>query len=160
MVDKSGKNTLYLVITAILLACMFLVVLSSLGLSAKQESIEISSQPPVIFNTEDDDNDIFSPTPSATDATLITQEEALQIATPLIDQYVTENNRTITEVMVEFYQNSTDACPTWDIHWNFKSLNMSVPTQADNLQYYIIGYFVRINALNGEVLYANEQGKM
>ncbi len=99
---------------------------------------------------------------------LITEEEALKIAMPLIEQYANENNRTIITVNASFYPSSRDlsgsrggssledlgkenvtwlSSPCWQIDARFDP----VKYEDDHEQYYTTGYCVLIWADNGEI---------
>jgi len=92
---------------------------------------------------------------------LLTENEAVNIARPLINQYTAENNRTITNMTTTFltskFWNGTDwsTRPRWNIYAQFdRSSYLGTP------QYWIIGYIVEIWADTAEIHYHEEYGVM
>jgi hypothetical protein len=119
------------------------------------------------------------PTPEPTQTPLMTQQEALATATPIIEQYASENNRTITSIKANFNPKlqditgtreensitknhsaftpdqyiSSPSYPAWMIEATFEPLHYTGPngTLPDGIQYYTYGYFVNIWAENKQI---------
>jgi len=79
-----------------------------------------------------------------------TDDQAMKIAMPSIEQYTTENNRTIKTLNATFYNSTKGA--VWEVVAVFD------PVRGTGIQDYIDGYDVSIWANNGEIYYAEEQG--
>ncbi len=93
---------------------------------------------------------------------LLTENEAVNIARPLINQYTAENNRTVANMTTTFltskFWNDTDwsTRPRWNIYAQF---DRSAYTYRDP-QYWIIGYVVEVWADTAEIHYHEEYGVM
>jgi cytoskeletal protein RodZ len=106
-----------------------------------------------------------SPTPTPQNNSLITEEQAKQIAMPLIQQYANEHNRTITTVNATFYSNfkansfppsqQSVTFPGWLINAGY----VRAP-QDSGEQYWILGYQVIVRADTGQVYSSNVAGIM
>ena len=120
-----------------------------------------------------------TPAPETNSTALISKEEALSIAMPIIDKYAQENNRTITSVDASLGQTSTmsditghfanpshpmASNPSWLINAQFatigdpNSIRLPNGTNPTNDQYWITGYQVSLWANNGQVFSSNVLG--
>lgn len=90
---------------------------------------------------------------NSTQNPLISNNEAISIATPYINQYATEYNRTVTNVTATFH---TDwgTRPVWDVFGGYDRTNIT------GGQYWIIGYEVVVYADNGQIDYKQAYGVM
>ena len=93
---------------------------------------------------------------------LLTQDQALSIAMPIIQQYAEENNRKIDSV------NATLTNGFWKVSANFQwagppslvPVNDENGTVTNNPQLWIFGYVIDIKPESGEIFYSQAQGVM
>jgi hypothetical protein len=178
-----GRKRVYGFTAIILVLCISLSVFLSLGFNAKVsiQAQESDAQPEAltpnqVTDSSAGDNGVGA-SASATNSqnkSLITEEEALSIAMPLIEQYAKENNRTVTTVNASFCPSSRDlsgsrggssledlgkenvtwlSFPCWEIDARFEP----VKYEDNHEQYYTTGYSVLIWADNGEIRSAGPQ---
>jgi hypothetical protein len=108
-----------------------------------------------------------SPTPQSTptseDNTLLTEEEALAIAKPVIERYAQENNRTITGFKVCVSPTEPgNPYLIWIISAGFSLEELPQPrpikdengTVVGSVQWGTVGYSVSISAITGQVLFS------
>lgn len=93
----------------------------------------------------------------------MTEDEALRIAMPYIEQYAKENNRSIESVGATLYETKdtqgergSQTYPCWEINAGFARLNYT--ENGDNTQYYITGYSVGVWADTREVRWSSIMG--
>ena len=89
---------------------------------------------------------------AVTDAPVSAADQAIKIATPSIDQYATENNRTIKTVNTKFYNATSTKGDAWEVVAIFDLVS------GTGAQDWIDGYTVSIWADSGEIYYAGERG--
>ena len=158
MGDKGTKSRkpLYGLIAIMLVACISLSVFLSL-----QYNVKAPIKPDLSAQQTTSTNPILpaalpSPTNSSQNS-LITKEEAVNIAMPYIDQYATENNRTIANVTAIFFKSFNSGNRSgWNVNAEFVQVcgpvdiwtNTSAPNDP---QYWIIGYQVSVYADGGEI---------
>jgi hypothetical protein len=145
----SGKKTkrrkrVYGLVAMVLVFCASLAVFASLASNAPQNSPQ----------AQNDQNKAIS----SSLASLVTAEEALKTAMPIIEQYAVDNNLTVVTVNATLCLsvrdisavrgNCSQSYPEWLVDADFETVN------------YIYGYSVLIWADNGEVRSAVPQGYM
>lgn len=81
-----------------------------------------------------------------------TNDQALKIAMPNINQYAVENNRTVKTVNATFFNSTSTKGATWEVVALFDLV------RGAGAQDWIDGYTVSIWAKNGTVYYAKERG--
>lgn len=81
---------------------------------------------------------------------VLTDEQAIKIAMPSIEQYASENNRTIKSVNATFYNSTSTKGAAWEVFARFDLV------REPAAQHWINGYTVSIWANNGEISYAKE----
>jgi hypothetical protein len=96
----------------------------------------------------------------------ISADEAIQIATPYINQYANENNRTIIDVKATFNfvpdfacersDNSSALYPIWGVEASFEKITYNSWPPSGN--YYFIGYSVTIWADTAQIQSHGVQG--
>jgi hypothetical protein len=104
-------------------------------------------------------NKSVTPTPIP----LIPQEQAIEIAMPLINQYAADHNRTITTITASFSplcripngSSLSDPFQGWLIEASYVRTG-----QETGAEYYIFGYQVIVRAENGQVAFSNVEGYM
>jgi hypothetical protein len=110
------RKQVYGLVATLLVVCLSLSIFFSIQFSVNASVEEQNPMPTATPNpptptptTQPSETPTCTsqPTPTAT-PTLMTEEEALAIATPLIDQYAAENNRTITSIKATFISNMKD----------------------------------------------------
>jgi predicted PurR-regulated permease PerM len=85
-------------------------------------------------------------------SSVLTDDQAIEIALPNINQYTGENNRTIKTVNATFYNSTVTKGATWEVVALFDLV------RGTGVQDWIDGYTVSIWAENGTVYYAEERG--
>jgi cytoskeletal protein RodZ len=106
-----------------------------------------------------------SPTTTPQNNSLITEEQAIQIAMPTIEQYANEHNRTITTVKATFYPNfKTGSWPSVSLSvsfpaWLVEASYARAPEDSGE-QYWIFGYQVIVQAETGQIYSSNAAGIM
>ncbi|MCW3995383.1 MAG: hypothetical protein NWE98_04440 [Candidatus Bathyarchaeota archaeon] len=189
--QKTKKLWLYCLIVILLTSFIIIPIVTAIVLSKplNQEPTSTQSDQTIDKNSlnsvnRDETDANLNPT-NSTEAplclnnhtALLTEDEALAIAMPVIEQYATENNRVIASINVTFsasvrdiYGSRTDnptplepingqSYPQWTIKASFKPTNNS-PT-SDNSPFHnseISGYCVLIWADNGQIRSASVQG--
>jgi hypothetical protein len=184
MVEKPHSHRkFYVIVTIVLAICIGLAFFLSLGISAQNPPASLTEiQTPSsnqILGADESNNVTFA---------LITEDEAIELATPLIQRYATENNRTIISINSKFYpiipdingsrgglclpevlslnlsipetQQKISCFPEWSILATFDKVTgeFTVNSVPSNPQYWIYGYSVLIWADNGQIRYAEPQG--
>jgi hypothetical protein len=91
--------------------------------------------------------------PNSTQNPSISNDEAISIATPYINQYATEYNRTVTNVTATF-RTGWGKGPVWDVFGGYDRTNIT------GWQYWIIGYEVVVYVDNGQIAYQQAYGIM
>jgi hypothetical protein len=95
-----------------------------------------------------------SPTPFISQQkSLLTKEQAIDIAMPYINQYAKENNRTVTVVDTVFYE-LNGVGPVWDVFGAYQR------TDDTGAQHWIIGYKVTVFADSGQIYQQQARGVM
>jgi hypothetical protein len=106
--------------------------------------------------------------------TLLTEEQALAIAMPIIEQYATEHNRTIANVTTTFALNARDTSgvregPSMtellkedisivtDYQWPTYPM-WYITAHFEGTQEHILSYYISIYADNGQIQTSQEQG--
>ncbi len=90
---------------------------------------------------------------SSTQSGPISEDNAVALAMPYINQYATENGRTITNVTATLYENfNRSSRPGWEIYASFDR------NSTDDLQRWTIGYQVVVMADTGEIALKQEYG--
>jgi hypothetical protein len=98
------------------------------------------------------------------DNALHSKEEAVSEAMPLINEYVTRNNRTIANITASYNDKfNGQNQPCWTIQTKFESIDLNNKpltdaTPTDNYQHWIIGYQVVLEVNTGKVLVSQEMG--
>ena len=112
--------------------------------------------------------------------TSLTQQQAIDMAMPIIEKYAEENNRTITNITATLALSRDDGTrggPTFeevfamdlppgkshDQYWYFPAWTVRATFDSftnENLQYWIVGYTVTIWADTGLIKTASEDGVM
>jgi hypothetical protein len=140
---------------------------------------------PTINNARDSSNPNEWPNPgeiakaaSPTPTPLLTQDQAIEIAMPLINQYATNHNRTITTIKATFSANSRTYTMPYPPGTNLTTLPTPLATpiisdpfpgwlidaayvrtgQDTGAEYWIVGYQVVVRADNGQVASSNVAG--
>lgn len=85
-------------------------------------------------------------------SSVLTDDQAIEIALPNINQYAGENNRAIKTVNATFYNSTVTKGATWEVVALFNLV------RGTGVQDWIDGYTVSIWAENGTVYYAEERG--
>ena len=87
---------------------------------------------------------------------LITENEALRIAMPFIEQNAIESNRIVADVNATFYAKlNHQPRPAWHIQARYVTVK-----DLSSSQHWIIGYSILVWADTGEIQSANENGIM
>ena len=159
-----SKKHVYGLIAILFVVCLSLSIFFSLQLNVNAavrdqpdapEAATTPNQTPIPTNQ----TTLIStntPAPSTQNSSELTEDQALSIAMPYINQYATENNRTITTVSKTFVENS-DYGPAWFIEAMFEKVdngyisgNITNSNEVDP-RHWIIGYeIVVLN--NGQVV--------
>ena len=148
-VRVKSKKSIFALASIILVVCLCLSVYFSLGLGGiqAQESTDVQATPspspiPLVDETEN--------------STLITEEEALALAMPLIEQYAQDNNRSISGVKAIFKQNVADlegirTGSAWFVGAYFDQVSLTMDNGKGNPGYWIHGYSVCIWADTSQI---------
>ena len=181
----NAKKT-FAIVASVLVVCLVLSVYLSLQFSVNasiqdQNSTQASPNPTPTPTTQPTDTPTNTPLAIPTQRPLLTKDEALKIAIPLIEEYATNHNRVISSVNATFcssvkdlygmrtsnpspYQPITDphmilSYPQWSIDAVFEPTNDSYapghnPSTAEG---WIYGFNVLIWADNGQIRSATPQ---
>ncbi len=176
-----GRKLLYCAIAMSLAICIiipiFLLKYNPIFFSVGQNTNANRLAANDTLTTQEPANDsTASPSPSTVNITRLTEDEALKIAMPIINEYATENNRTIISINAAFYANVTDlegsrggpslynltqqnisASELKNIQWSSYP-EWAISAQFQGVKDYIHGYIVLIWADNGEIRSASPQG--
>jgi hypothetical protein len=86
-----------------------------------------------------------------------TQEQAIALAMPYINQYAADNNRTVANVTVERAASYEDTHkPCWCVVASFNRINLDPPTE----QNWIVGYDVVVMVYTGDIVLKQPAGIM
>jgi hypothetical protein len=153
----SKKQGFYGLIAITLIICLSLAVYLTSGLNTNPFTSQSTNQTQSISPTPtahepENSNETTEPiTESQNNTTLLTKEEAMQIATPALEQYAKEHNRTITGIYASF--NAT--APAWHVNANFARIEFDLTASSEDAkQYWIAGYLAYVKADTGEILSA------
>ncbi|MCW4030034.1 MAG: hypothetical protein NWE92_10375 [Candidatus Bathyarchaeota archaeon] len=184
----------YGVIATVLVICILMAAFISLQPSSQLDSSSVPTvQPtstPSASNNLNDTGTINATTNTNSQAKseLLTKEDALAIAMPIIEQYAAENNRTLTDVDVSFNpavkdingfrgepdlnnlfaQNATpgeiikaqNKAPTYPAWGISVGFERTPDIVWGNPQYWVVGYSVCIWADTKQIYYSNPDGVM
>ena len=99
------------------------------------------------------------------DNALHSKEEAVNEAMPIINEYTTRNNRTISNITASYNDKfNGQNQPCWTIQARFESIDLNNKsltenaTQTEDYQHWIIGYQVVLEMNTGKVLVSQEMG--
>jgi len=116
---------------------------------------------PVIQTPPENSSQLLSsPTPTLisqkNSSILMPKEEAIILAIPYINQYATENNRTISDVKAYFFNVSDWDKPGWAVYGCFTRINPTLDNATGKMssdpQCWITCYLVVVEADNGKIL--------
>jgi hypothetical protein len=187
--EKRAKAKLYGIIAVLFASCLILPIAATAVLSepSNQEptttpadkTTDTSPTPNVNqTDTNPSNSSIPEATPNSTNqSVLLTKDEALKIAMPLIEQYASENGRAISSVNATFcpsirdiYGSRTDnptpfqpihdqSYPQWTVEAYFEPIkDSSIPENTIIHTSEVSGYCVLIWADNGQIRDASVQG--
>jgi hypothetical protein len=150
--QKSYSLPIVVVVAASLIFGVSLLLLSS------QYTLNQTVPKVPIINTQSDNSSQLLPSPTSTPQitqkkSLITEEQAINVAMPSINQYAKENNRTIAVVDATFYE-LNNVGPVWDVFGAYQRANVS------NEKSWVIGYKVTVYAESGKIYEAQANADM
>lgn len=150
-----SKKGFYGLIAITLIICLSLAVYLTSGLNTNPFTSQNTNQTQSISPTPnahepENSNETAEPiTESQNNTALLTKEEAMQIATPALEQYAKEHNRTITGIYASF--NAT--APAWHVSASFARIELDLTDSSEDAhQYWILGYQAYVKADTGEIL--------
>ena len=151
------KKFLCSLVAIVLVVCLSLSVYLTSGLSTNPFTAQDTNQtqvpsPTPITHEPENSNETTQPiTETQNSSSLITEEEALKIATPTIEQYAKEHNRTITGI----YASLNATAPAWHVSASFARIELDFTAIGEDAkQCWIIGYHAYVRADTGEILSA------
>ena len=150
-----SKKLLCILVTIVLVVCLSLSAYSISGLktntSITQDTnqTQVISPTPITHEPESNNETTQTITEAQKSSSLITEEEARQIATPIIEQYAREHNRSITGI----YASLNATAPAWHVNANFARIELDLTASSEDAkQYWIAGYIAYVRADTGEIL--------
>jgi hypothetical protein len=153
----SKKQGFFGLIAITLIICLSFAVYLTSGLNTNPFTSQNTNQPQSTSPTPnahepENSNETAKPiTESQNNTALLTEEEARQIATPFIEQYAREHNRSITGI----YASLNATAPAWHVNANFARIELDLTASGEDAhQYWIAGYLAYVKADTGEILSA------